>query len=95
MRIVQHKLLFHHKFQSCSGLSGTKKITEVLFRVVFTIWHAPPSPLTFRGFSPTIREKKAQNLKENLNAVLLEYECIQGVIPKYYEILVPASIFDF
>lgn len=30
-----------------------QKITEVLFRVVFTIWHASSSPLTFRGFSPT------------------------------------------
>lgn len=75
-----------------------QKVTEVLFRVDFTIWHAPSSPLTFRGFSPTIRKKKkgGPNLKEKLNTVLLEYECIQGVIPKYYELLVPTSIFlDF
>lgn len=63
--------------------------------MVFIIWRAPSAPLTFRGFSPTIRERKGQNLKENLNAVLLEYKCIQGVIPKYYEFLVPTSISDF
>lgn len=76
-------------------LAQKKKITEVLFRVVFTIWHAPSSPVTFRGFSPTIRKKNGQNLKEKLNTILLEYECIEGVIPKYYELLGPTSIFDF
>lgn len=34
-----------------------QKITEVLFRVVFTIWHASSFSLTFRGFSPTKKKK--------------------------------------
>lgn len=55
------KSYFHHQFQSCNGLFGTKEAIEVLFRVVFTTWHAPPS-LTFSGFSPTI-SKKEENLE--------------------------------
>lgn len=64
-RIVQHNKLFHHQLQSYNGLFGTKEVIEVLFRVVFTTWHAL-SPLTFSGVSPTV-SKRGQGLKEKKN----------------------------
>lgn len=57
-----------------------QKITEVLFRVVFTIWHAPSSPLIFRGFSPTEKRgggewtKLGKKAKDSIIRILMYSE---------------------